>query len=226
VNAFERRVEKVAKQEENIKKQQQELDTIRKRISEIINNLEKQQEDIDNQRENIKKRWKPVLKTAEEQRTEGQRLQKWQTNLEKTGGFNKFSLPCPYFGKPKFFDATDQEINQKISKALRNDMHPECRIESEQQKPIILRPLSISGEPVSQSGFSPIIRSGGESMIIMSGLKPVVQSGFPSIIQSGEETKVVESSNGNMIQSGYSPIYYLGKKNLDKTSKKAGKVSS
>ena len=105
-------------------------------------------------------------------------------------------------------------------------MHPECRIKSEKQKHIILRPLSISGEPVLQSGFSPIIRSGGEPMIVLSGLESVVQSGFPSINQSGEETKIVESSNGTMIQSGYSPTYYLGTKNLDKTSKKTGKVSS
>ena len=60
----------------------------------------------------------------------------------------------------------------------------------------------------------------------MSGLEPVVQSGFPSVTQSGEETKIVESSNGTMIQSGYSPINYFGTKNLDKTSKKTGKVSS
>ena len=159
------------------------------RISEIKNNLEKWQEDIDNQRENIKKRWETVLKTAEEQRTEGQRLQKWQTNLEKTGGFNKFSLPCPYCGKPKSFDATNKEINQKISKTFGNYMHPECKTKSEQPKHVTLRPVSFSGEPVVQPGFSPTIQSGGE-------------------------TKVAESSGGPVLQSGCSPCYYFGTENL------------
>jgi len=188
MKTVEKLVEKTAKREENIKKQQQELDATRKTISEFIANQKKCQEDIDNQKENIKERWSTVLKIAEEQKNKEQRLQKWQTNLEKTGDYNKFSLPCPYCGKPKFFDATDQEINQKISNALRNDMNPECRIKSEKQKHIILRPLSISGEPVLQSGFSPVIRSGGESMVVMSGLEPVVQSGFPSVTHSGGET--------------------------------------
>jgi DNA repair exonuclease SbcCD ATPase subunit len=203
LKSIKKREEELAEQKEKLKKQQQELETTWKTISENINNLEKWQEDIDNQRDNIKKRWETVLKIAEEQKNKEQRLQKWQTNLEKTGGFNKFSLPCLYCGKPKVYDATDQEINQKISNALRNDMHPKCRIKSEKQKNIILRPLSISGEPVLQSGFSHIIQSGGEPMIVLSGLEPVVQLGVPSILQSGEETKVFESSGGNMIQSGY-----------------------
>ena len=123
------------------------------------------------------------------------------------------------------FDVTNQETNQKLTKIFGNHMHPEC-IKKKKQIFVTLRPVSFSGKPVVQSGFSTVIRSGGEPMVIMSGLEPVVQSGFPSIIHSGEETKVVESSGDTMIQSGYSPINYFGKENLDKNSKKAGKVSS
>ena len=157
-------------------------------------------------------------KINEQQKIEEQRLQKWQTHLDKTGGFNKFSLPCPSCRKPMPFDATNPETNQKLTRIFGNYFHPEC-IKKKKQIFVTLHPVSYSGEPVVQSGFSPVIRSGGEPMTVMSGLEP-------SIIQSGEETKVVESSGDTMIQSGYSPIYYFGKKNLDKTSKKAGKVSS
>ena len=74
------------------------------------------------------------------------------------------------------FDVNNQETYQKINQTFGNYMHPECRFKSEQQKHVILRPVSISGEPVVRSGFSPVIRSGGEPMVTMSGLEPVVQS--------------------------------------------------
>jgi hypothetical protein len=215
----EKLMEKTAKREENIKKQQQELDATRKTISEVIANQKKCQENVDNQKENIKERWSTVLKIAEEQKNKEQRLQKWQTNLEKTGDYNKFSLPDPNYRKPMLFDAKDQKTNYKLTRIFGNHIHPEC-IKKKKQIFVTLRPVLFSGKPVVQSGFSPIIRSGGEPMVIMSGLEPVVQSGFSSIAQPGEETKIVESSGGNMIQSGYSPNYYFGKKNLDKISKK------
>ena len=126
-----------------------------------------------------------------------------ETSLEKTGGFNKFSLKCSYCGKNEFFDATDQEINQKISMALRNDIHPECRIESEQRKPIVLRPILCSGELSIQSGFSPVIKSGRERIMVDSNVEPVVQSGSPSV-QFIDEVKTVESSGGPILQSGFS----------------------
>ena len=100
------------------------------------------------------------------------------------------------------FDVTNQETNQKLTRIFGNHIHPECT-KKKKQIFVTLRPVLFNGKPVVQSGFSPVIRSGGEPMIVMSGLEPVVQSGFPSILQSGEETKVFESSGGNMIQSGY-----------------------
>ena len=97
-------------------------------------------DEMKNQEENIKNSWENDLKIAKEQRTLGQRLHKLETSLEKTGGFNKFSLTCPYCTKNDFFDAKDNKIkiNPKISKALRNDIPPEYRIENEQRKHIIL----------------------------------------------------------------------------------------
>jgi hypothetical protein len=216
LKSVENREGKLAEGEKELKRwkdeQKDELDMERKKI----------QDD----RRQVTKEMEAIKKTAEEQRTEEQRLQKWQTNLEKTGCFNKFSLPCPHCTKPMLFDAIEPEINQKIKSLFGNYIHTECRLKNEQPERVTLIPVSYSGKPVVRSGFSPIIRSGGEPMIVMSGLEPVVQSGFPSITHSGEETRVVNSSGGNMIQSGYSPICYFGTKNLDKASKKTDKVSS
>ena len=255
LKSVEKREEELAEQKEKLKKREDEFDKDKKQIygmlGEKLKSVEKREgklaqgekglkswkdeqkdelnverEKIQDDRRQVTKEMDAIKKTAEEQRTEEQRLQKWQTNLEKTGGFNKFSLPCPHCRKPMLFDATEPEINQKIKSLFGNYVHSGCRLKNEQPKLVTLIPVSYSGEPVIQSGFSPVIRSGGEPMIVMSGLEPVVQSGFPSIIHSGEETKVVEPSGGTMIQSGYSPTYYFGTKNLDKNSKKAGKVSS
>ena len=216
IKAIEKREQNVTNLEKGLKKwnaeQNDELDTKRKKIKD--------------DQEKITQEWETIKKTVEELRTEEQRLQEWQKLMNKTRGFNKFSLPCPQCEKPMLFDANKQEIYQKINQTFGNYTHPECKSKSEQQEHVILRPVSISGEPVVRSGFSPIILSGGEPMVTMSGLEPVVQSRFPSVTQSGEETKIVESSNGTMIQSGYSPINYFGTKNLDKTSKKTGTVSS
>ena len=176
--------------EKKLKKDKDELYTSWITMSEIKNNLENWQDDIKNQQENIKKRWETVLKTAEKQRTEGQRLQEWKTRLNKTVGFNKFSLPCPSCRKPMLFDITNQETNQKLSKIFGNYMHSECKTKSEQVRHVTLRPVLFSGEPVVQSGFSPIIQSVGE-------------------------TKVAESSGGPVLQSGYSPYYYFGTENLN-----------
>ena len=75
------------------------------------------------------------------------------------------------------FDANNQETYQKINQTFGNYMHPECRVKSEQQKHVILRPVSLSGEPVMQSGFSPVIQSGEQVMSVVSSGVPVLQSG-------------------------------------------------
>ena len=84
------------------------------------------------------------------------------------------------------FDITNNEIYEKINEIFGNYMHPECRLKSEQQKHVILRPVSLSGEPVIQSGF-PIIQSGGEPIIVQSSGEPVVQSGYSRCYYSGTE---------------------------------------
>ncbi len=51
-----------------------------------------------------------LQKRTEEQRTEGQRLRKLKILLYKTGGFNKFILPCSSCRKPMLFDVTIPKI--------------------------------------------------------------------------------------------------------------------
>ena len=202
VEAVEKREIKLDKQEENIKNEQQELKTTWKKMVEIKNKLVKWEDLIRKQIDNIKERWKTVLKTAAEQKNNEKRLQKWQNNLEKTGGFNKFSLPCPGCRKPMLFDAIDPEINQKLTKVFGKYVHPECM--QKRPKLVTLSPVSYSGTPIVRSGFSPFIRSGGEPSIVMSGLEPVVKPGFPSVVQSGEEFKVFVSNGDPIYQSGVS----------------------
>jgi len=221
--AVEKREREVTKREEKLQKKQEELDKTLKTISEIKNNQKKWQEEIDNQRENIKKGWGVVLKTAEEQRTDERRLQQWQINLENTGGFNKFSLPCPGCGKPMLFDINNKEYYKKINEIFGNYMHFEC-IKKKQQKDAISRPILSSGEPIIQSGFSPTIQSSREIMMAKPITEPIVKSGYP-ILQSGEQVKLVIADAAPVLQSGFFDSYCSGLVNFDKNSK-GSKVSS
>jgi len=196
--------EELDEQREKLKKREEKFDKNKKQIYDMLveklkavekleEELDERKDELDAEREKIQddrrkvtKEMDAIRKTAERQRTEEKRLQKWQKHLDKTGGFNKISLPCPHCRKPILFDANEPEINQKIKSLFGNYVHYGCRLKNEQPTLVTLRSVSFSDEPVVRSGFSPVIGSGGEPMVIMSGIKPVVQSGFPSIIQSGE----------------------------------------
>jgi len=186
-----------------VKRQQSNLDGLFFELDEKLKSVEKREDKLAEQKEKLKKR-----------------EDEFDNNTKQIYGMLEERIKSVEKREGKLAEG------EKGKSLFENYMHSGCRPKNEQPKCVTLIPVLYSGEPVIQSGFSQVIQSGGEPMIVMSGLEPVVQSGFPSIIQSGEETKVVESSGGNMIQSGYSPNYYFGTKNLDKTSKKAGKVSS
>lgn len=175
IKAIEKREQNVTNLEKGLKRwdneQKDELDAERKKIKD--------------DQEKIIQEWEAINKTLEELRTEEHRLQEWQTLLNKTRGFNKFSIKCPRCSKPLLFDVTDPETYQKINQTFGNYTHPECKLKGEQQKHIILRPVSLSGEPVIQSGFSPVIQSGGEPIVVQSSGEPVVQSGCSPVYYSG-----------------------------------------
>ena len=54
---------------------------------------------MDNKQELILKGIDELEKITEKQRVERHRLDKWQKKLDKTGGFNKFSLKYYHFNK-------------------------------------------------------------------------------------------------------------------------------
>ncbi len=150
------REKKLEKQSEEIKQREDEL----YKTKEILN--EDMRKHIINGKEEYDKilmQWNMIKKTEEQQKIEGQRLRKWQINLEKNGFLNYFSLPCPHCKRPKFFDASDPKINQKIKSLFGDCMHVECRLKNELPKRVTLHPVSYSGEPVFQSGFSPYYHS-------------------------------------------------------------------
>jgi len=194
IQALKKREENVAVLEKGLKRwndeQKDELDAERKKIR--------------YDQEKITQKLKVINKTVEELRTEKHRLQEWQKLLNKTRSFNKFSLPYPHCEKPMLFDANKQETYQKINQTFGNFTHPECRPKSEQQKHVILRPVSLSVEPVIQSGFSPIIQSGLEPIVVECSGEPVVRSGISSIIKSGEELDVFGPIGEPVSQSGVS----------------------
>ena len=175
IQVIEKRDENVTELEKGLKiwnaEQKDELDTERKKIKD--------------DQEKITQELRSINKTVEELKAEEHRLQEWQKLLNKTRGFNKFSLPCPHCEKPMLCDANNQERTKKISKTFGNYIHPECRLKVEQQKHVILRPVSCSGEPVLQSGFSQIIQSGGEPIVVQTSGEPVVQSGCPPVYYFG-----------------------------------------
>jgi len=140
--ALEVREKHLSEREEKIQKREDELnttrntmyDTLHKCINSVELGFDKQTEEmnqekkkITDQQEQIIKKEAALKKIAEEQSTEAQRLQKLQILLDKTGGFNKFSLPCPSCTKPMLFDATDQETRQKIHTIFGNYTHTECK---------------------------------------------------------------------------------------------------
>jgi len=194
IKSIEKREENVAESEKSLKgwkdEQEDELDAERKKIK--------------YGQEKITQKIKVINKKVEELRAEDQRLQEWQKLLNKTRGFNKFSLLCPRCEKPILFDASKQEIYQKINQTFGNYTCPECRPKSKQQKHVILRPVSLSVEPVIQSGFSPIIQSGLEPIVVECSGEPVVRSGISLIIQSGEELDVFGPNCEPVSQSGVS----------------------
>jgi len=226
---IERREKQLDEQTVKLKKREAELDKNRTKMYDLleekikaikkreqnVSNLEKglkrwndeQNDGLDTKRKKIKddqekitQEWETIKKTVEELRTEKHRLQEWQKLLNKTQGFNKFSLPCPHCEKPMLFDANNQETYQKINQTFGNYMHPECRVKSEQQKHVILRPVSLSGEPVIHSG-SPIIQSGGEPIVVESSGKPVMQSGYPPCYYSGTEILNKNGKKGVTVSS-------------------------
>ena len=162
------------------------IEKIDEELSEKKDELDAERKKIQDDRRQVTKEMEAIKKTAEGQRTEEQRLQEWQTRLNKTGGFNKFSLPCPHCTKPMLFDATEPEINQKIKSLFGNYIHKKCRLKNEQPELVTLIPVSYSGEPivvecsgepVVRSGISPIIRSGKELYVFGPNGDPVSQSG-------------------------------------------------
>jgi len=192
---------KLEKQSEEIKQRKDEFYQTRENYYEDVRkNISERKEDY----EQIAKQWNMIKKTEEQQKIEGKRLRKLQIIVEKNGFLNHFSLQCPRCTGPIFFDASEPEIKQKIKSLFGNYMHPECRPKSEQQKHVILRPVSLSGEPVIQSGFSPIIQSGGEPIVVECSGEPVVRSGISPIIKSGEELEVFGSNGESLSQSGVS----------------------
>jgi len=158
-----------------IEKKIEAVETREKKVSvreDVVNDKIKRTND-DRKQLNMEKA--DIEKTREQERIRSQRLQKWQTLLEKTGGFNKFALPCKYCKTSVFFDATDPETHQKLSRIFGNYIHAEC-IKKKKQMFVTLHPVSFSGTPIMQSGFSPVIQS-GEVAVVSSGT-PVMQSGF------------------------------------------------
>ena len=84
--------------------------------------------------------------------------------------------------------------------------------------------VEVCGEPVSQSGFSQIIQSGGETIGGDPNIEPSMQSGLSPTLISGDEVKTIENSGEPVYQSGYN-TYYSGTGNFDKDSKNESKVS-
>jgi len=234
INTVDKRAKDVTESEKKLKiwhnEKKKELSMDEKRIKDYLDKCIGTIKDMQSQ---IKKDQETNNKIQKEQRAEGQRLEKLQTRIRKTRGFNKFSLPCSYCRKPMFFDAADPDTHQKLDRSFGNDMHIECRSKFEQRNSTVLIPVSYSGEPILQSGFSRIIQSGRETIggnpniepSMPSGVsptlissdevktienrgEPVMQSGYSQIIQSGGEPIIVQSSGEPVVQSGCPPVYY------------------
>jgi len=159
---LEKREKKLEKQNEEIK--QQKSETFKEREN-LIEDMRKHVSKRNEKNDQILNRLNMIKKKEKQQKSEAQRLHEMQKSLEKNGFLNYFSLPCPHCTKPMFFNASEPEINKKIKSLFGNNIHAECRLKNEQSKRVILTPVSYSGGPILQSGFSPVIPSGGEPMV-------------------------------------------------------------
>ena len=188
---------------------EKEFDLERKRIKdfkdkcerEIKNKTDKQLDEKKDDQRRMTKEWEKINKIKKEQKAEGQRLQKWERRLLTNRIFNIFPSPNTYCEAPNLFDGADHAANQNDQGKFRNDLPLEGKSNDIYRAIPVVYPVSSSGVPISQSGNSP----------------PLISS---------DEVKTIENSGTPVLQSGYSPTYYFGTENLDKTSKKADKVSS
>ena len=199
----EKRIQKLADETEK------EFDLERKRIEDFKDKCEreiknKEDEQVDKKKddeEKITKEWEKINKIKKEQKAKGQRLQKKETRLLTNRFFKMFSSPNTYCEAPNLFNGADHAANQNYRRTFRNDLPLEGKSNDIYRAIPVVNPVSSSGVPISQSGNSP----------------PLI---------SRDEVKTIENSGTPVLQSGYSPINYFGTENLDKTSKKTGKVSS
>jgi hypothetical protein len=155
-----------------------------RREREIKNKNKELANKIKDERERSKKEWVNINKTKIEQQSEGKRLKKWESRLNKE----------------TYEKSIDNIINNLKSLNLKN----------KQQRTIILKPITCSGEPVIQSGFSSNIQYNKEDIMVKSDVDPVVQS--------GEKVKVGTSGREPVIQSGIPRTNSSGIGNFDKIS--------
>ena len=193
INTVDKRAKDVTESEKKLKMwyhaKKKELSIDEKRSKE---HLDKREGIIKDMQSQIKKDQEKNNEIEEGQKAERQRLEKLQTHIRKTEGFNKFSLPCSYCRKPMFFDAADPDTHQKLDRLFGNDMHIECRSKFEQRNPTVLIPVSYSGEPILQSGFPQINQYGRETIGDDPNVNPSLQSGFsPTIISSENNRKLL-----------------------------------
>jgi len=198
---IETREKDIAKEKDHIIKLKSYLNEQKNKFQDDIKKINAE---IKNQTEEIIDKKVEIEKISERQKNQAERLQKWQTNLEKTNGINKLTSQCIICHKTGLIDANDKEYKQKIKPIFKNYMHPECKKRFEQQKPIILYPpASISSEPIIQSGSIPVIQSGIPINTIATSGIPVVQTGSKPV-QYNKNTKTIENMDTAFIQSGLS----------------------
>jgi hypothetical protein len=130
----------------------------------------------------------------------GQHLQKYQEQINETGGLNKIYLPCHSCKKFMLIDSTDPENNQIISKAFENYMHPECIKKENQKNTLLTHAISGMDPSTIQSGISPIILSGENALVTNSSGESVIQSGLPKNFITVPETKGYNCSGDPNIQ--------------------------
>ena len=159
---LEKREKKLEKQNEEIKQQKSEIFKERENlIEDMRKHISKRNEENDH----ILNQLKMIKKKDEQLKIEDQRLREIKKPLEKNGFLNISSLPCPKCTKPMLIDPSNPEIYNKLKSCFGNYTHADCILKNEQPKRVTLQPVSYSGEPILQSGFSPIIPSGGEPMV-------------------------------------------------------------
>lgn len=153
------------------------INDIKKLVGEKQAKFDKTEKTNIDDKQKIKKELAAIIKIYKDLKILEEKLQEGNKLLDETEGFSKFSLPCPRCKGSILFDASKPEIKQKIKSLFGDIMHPECRLKNEQPKRVTLKPVSYSGEPIFQSGFSPVIQSGEQVMSVGSSGVPVLQSG-------------------------------------------------